>query len=181
MAGLLETILKAGNGGAVKTLASNFGLGERDTAGAISKLLPALTGGLQKNMESTDGLQSLMGALSDGHHGGYIDQPERVTRPDSVEDGNSILGHLLGSKETSRQVAAEASQSTGIDAGVLKKMLPMVAALAMGAMNKQSAASGLSSAPESAPQAKGLLSSLLDKDNDGSVVDDVMGMLGKMF
>jgi hypothetical protein len=47
-------------------------------------------------------------------------------------DGNGILGHILGSKDVSRQVAAQASARTGIGADVLKKMLPLVATLAMG-------------------------------------------------
>ena len=51
-----------------------------------------------------------------------------------MQDGNGILGHLFGSKDVSRQVAAGASAQTGIGADVLKKMLPMLASLAMGAL-----------------------------------------------
>jgi hypothetical protein len=42
------------------------------------------------------------------------------------------LGHILGSKDVSRQVAAQASTRTGISELVLKQMLPAVATLAMG-------------------------------------------------
>ena len=38
-----------------------------------------------------------------------------------VADGNGILGHLLGIKDASRAVANNASQQTGIGAGLLKK------------------------------------------------------------
>jgi hypothetical protein len=41
--------------------------------------------------------------------------------------GNQILGHIFGSKDTSRDVAAQASQQSGIDTSVLKKLLPIVA------------------------------------------------------
>jgi len=54
-----------------------------------------------------------------------------------VNDGNGILGHLLGSKDVSRQVAANAAAQTGIGADVLKKMLPMLASLAMAAMARR--------------------------------------------
>ena len=40
----------------------------------------------------------------------------------------------------SRQVAATAEKDTGIDAGLIKKALPLVATLAMGAMSKKSEA-----------------------------------------
>ena len=52
-------------------------------------------------------------------------------------DGNKILGHILGSKDVSRNVAAAAANDTGIDADLIKKALPLVAALAMGAMSKK--------------------------------------------
>jgi hypothetical protein len=41
--------------------------------------------------------------------------------------GNQVLGHIFGSKDASRDVAAQASQQSGIDSSVLKKLLPIVA------------------------------------------------------
>jgi hypothetical protein len=41
--------------------------------------------------------------------------------------GNEILVHIFGSKDASRDVAAQASQQSGVDASVLKKLLPIVA------------------------------------------------------
>jgi len=41
--------------------------------------------------------------------------------------GNEILGHIFGSKDVSRDVAAQASQQSGVDTSVLKKLLPIVA------------------------------------------------------
>ena len=52
-------------------------------------------------------------------------------------DGNAILGHLFGSKDVSRAVASHASQKTGIGSDVLKKLLPLVATMAMGSLSKQ--------------------------------------------
>jgi hypothetical protein len=51
--------------------------------------------------------------------------------------GNQILGHIFGSKERSRDVAAQASQQSGVDSSVLKKLLPIVAgAVAMHYMTR---------------------------------------------
>ena len=69
-------------------------------------------------------------AYLDPKHAQYVDQPSQLAQPSSITDGNKILGHLLGSKDSSRQVASEAAASTGIDSGILKKMLPMVASAA---------------------------------------------------
>jgi len=80
----------------------------------------------------------------------------------------------------SRQLAAQASAQTGIGADVLKKMLPLVASLAMGALSKQ-ASTGLRTGAPAQAGLVGMLSPLLDSNRDGSVADDVMGMLRKVF
>ena len=41
--------------------------------------------------------------------------------------GNQILGHIFGSKEKSREVAGQASEQSGVDPSILKKLLPVVA------------------------------------------------------
>jgi len=182
---LLKAILEANNGGAVKALAQNFGLSNEQTGSAVAKLLPALTAGMKNNVAKQGGLDSLLGALNKGQHAQYVDQPSQLAQPSSITDGNKILGHLLGSKDSSRQVASEAAASTGIDSGILKKMLPMVASLAMGSLSKQSSGGGAlagmlgGGSPDKA--AGGLLSSFLDADGDGSMADDILGMAKKFL
>lgn len=57
--------------------------------------------------------------------------------------GNQILGHIFGSKDKSREVASEASQQSGVDSSVLKKLLPIVAgAVAMHYMGKRGQSGG---------------------------------------
>ena len=41
--------------------------------------------------------------------------------------GNQILGHIFGSREKSREVAGQASEQSGVDPSILKKLLPVVA------------------------------------------------------
>ena len=53
------------------------------------------------------------------------------------------MGHLFGSKDVSRAVAGHAAQKSGIGADVLKKMLPMVAMMAMGSLGKQTRGAGM--------------------------------------
>lgn len=127
-----------------------------------------------------------MKALSNGNHQQYLDQPDSLTRPETVQDGNNILGHLLGSKDESRQLASQAAANTGIDAGILKKMLPMVASMVMGGLSKQENAMGamnkLSSGAASQTSGLGsMLTSFLDANKDGAVVDDVLGMTRKFL
>jgi hypothetical protein len=181
---LLQSILNANNGQVVDELGRNLGLEPTQTVSAIESLLPALAGGLARNSSQPSGLESLIGALTGGRHQQYVDQPSILSTANSIQDGNGILGHILGSKDVSRQVAARASAKTGIGADVLKQMLPMLAAAAMGVMSRQASQSAAGAPPAGHRQAAGgglmdMLTPMLDRDRDGSMLDDVLGMLGQ--
>ena len=177
---ILDTVMGAENGAAVNQVAAQFGLPPEQARAAIGALMPALAGGLQKNMSSPDGLAGLVGAITGGGHAAYLDDPRTLADPATTADGNGILGHVFGSKEVSREVASRASQRTGIDPGILRKMLPIVAAMAMAGLARQSKQGGI---PSGDPRAAGagigaMLGPLLDRNKDGSMVDDVTGMIG---
>jgi len=172
---ILDTVVGARDGAAVQQLAAQFGLQPEQASAAIGALMPALAAGLKRNMATPDGASGLETALARGRHEAYLEQPETLASPDTTMDGNAILGHIFGSKEVSRKVAAGASQKTGLDTGVLKKMLPLVAAVAMGALAKRSKTAA------GAPSAGGigaLLEPLLGGAGDGSALDDLAGMVG---
>ena len=153
----------------VQTLGKQFGLDGQKTGDVVSQVLGALGSGVKQNTQQQGGLESLMGALQKGNHAQYVDQPESALK--ATDEGNKILGHILGGKEQSRAVATQAEQTTGVQSDVIKQMLPMIATMAMGAMSKQNT---------SATQGGGLggLMSMLDMDKDGSPVDDIMKLVG---
>lgn len=176
---ILDSILAAQNGGAVTQMSQQLGLGQDQTMSVLSALVPALAGGFQRNMQSQGGLDALMGALSGGQHAQYLENPSSLAA--AAVDGNGILGHIFGSKDVSREVATRAAAQTGLDAGLLKQALPIVAAMMMGAMARQGGGASMASAQ--AMPGGGLmdmLTPMLDSNRDGSIVDDVMGMLGKL-
>ena len=179
---LLDTILNAGGGAVVQNMSKSLGLGESQTQSALGQLLPAVARAIDNNASSGDGLGSLLGALGKRNHQRYLDNPELVGHADTINDGNGILGHLFGSKEVSRNLAARASANTGVGTDILKKMLPMVASVAMGALSQKAAGAGMLGAQAQAPPSGlGGLTSLLDFDGDGSIVDDLLGIASKKF
>ncbi len=140
MAGLnlLDMVTQASNGGGVAQIAQQFGLDEAQAQSAIGALLPALSSGLKRNVSQPGGLEALMGALNNGDHDKFLDDPAQLTDESTVSEGNAILGHLLGSKDVSRAAASRAASNTGISEDLLKQILPIVASMAMGALSKQS-------------------------------------------
>ena len=110
---------------------------------------------------------ALIDFLGRGSFERHVDAPAQGSLADAIGDGNDILGDLFGSKETSREVAKEASKKSGLDVGILKKLLPIAASLLLGYFAKKGR------------EGKGghgdILGGLLDKDGDGSILDDIVG------
>ena len=210
MAGLnlLDMLTQTNGGKGIAQIAQQFGLDEGQAQSAVGALLPALSSGLKRNASQPGGLEALLGALQNGNHDQYVDQPEKLAEPDTINDGNAILGHLLGSKDVSRAAATKASAQTGLPDGLLKQILPVVASMAMGALSKQNKDSGiagmLAGALSSGGQSSGggllggllgsvlgggkkqaggadlgMLGNLLDADGDGNSMDDIFDMLTK--
>jgi hypothetical protein len=179
---LLSMILDQGGGSPVRQLAGNFGLNEDQAVAAITNLLPALGQGLARNAASSGGLESLLGALTAGGHQRYLEDPSMLGHEATVQDGNGILGHILGSKEVSRSVAQQAAEKTGIGVDILKKMLPVIAAITMGTLSRQAAgARGAAPSGSAGGGLTDLLSQFLNSDRDGSILDNLLGMASKFF
>jgi hypothetical protein len=177
---ILEAMLAAQGGGATQQLGQQFGLNDGQVSAAMSALVPALAAGFQRNMATPQGLDSLVSALGGGQHQRYVEDPNALSLPEVTADGNGILGHVFGSKDVSREVASRAAAQTGLSEGVLKSMLPVVAAMMMGTMSRQ-AQPGQQQAGVGTSENSllGMLAPMLDSNRDGSMVDDVIGMLGR--
>jgi hypothetical protein len=173
---LVDTILTANGGGAVTHLANRFGLSDAEATAVIQNLLPGIAAGLHRNI-GEGGLSDLVGALNTGNHQQYLDDPAALSSEATTEEGNNILGHILGSKDVSRKIAANASTRTGIGEDILKRMLPIVATMAMGALSKRASDQSTPNMPGASAGILGMLTPLLDRNRDGSITDDLLGGL----
>jgi hypothetical protein len=106
-------------------------------------------------------------------------------------DGDAILGHILGD----RRAAAERgiAGASGLDISKVGPLLSMLAPLVMGALGRARSQGNLGPGQLSEVLARegatlggssgimGMVAGLLDRDHDGSVADDIGGMLGNLF
>lgn len=185
--------------GGLQSMARELGVSESQVATGAEALVPAILGGFKKQVQSQptglDGLGGLLGQLGGG---GLLDNV-LSPQPTDVSQGNDVLGQIFGSKDVSRAVAQNAASQSGLDPGLLKKMLPMLAMLVAGYIAKQRGAGdqvspaggglggllggllgGHAAGGNAMPGAGGSgLASMLDLNGDGNVLDDVMRMAGK--
>jgi hypothetical protein len=175
----MKLLAESGGQTSIGALAEQLGLDGADAGKLVEAVAPALLRGVQKQTERPASMAGLTKALSDGNHQKYLDSPELITDEAARADGNKILGHLFGSKEVSRNVAAQAAQSTGIDSALVKQALPILAGLAMGALSKKGQASD---GGTDSGLLGGLLGNMLNGGRDGGPdLDDLFGMARKLF
>jgi hypothetical protein len=184
--------------GGLQSIARELGLSESQAANGAAALLPALLGGFKKQAQAQpQGLDGLGGLLNSLGGGGLLDEV-LSSGPTPVDRGNEVLGKIFGSKDISRAVAENAQAKSGLDANVLKKMLPMLAMAVAGYMAKQRGAGAATQAAaggglggalggmlggllggQKGGASAGGLASLLDMNGDGNVLDDIMRMASK--
>jgi len=136
MPSMIDLLLNSGASSPLSQLSAKFGLSEEQARQAVEALAPALSIGMKRNVASPMGAGSFIEALSSGRHEQYADQPDLALSDDGINEGNKILGHVLGSKDVSRAVTLQASQATGIGQSALKQMLPAIASMVMGSLFK---------------------------------------------
>jgi len=134
---LFDILAQAQNGNGMQALAQQYGLSMQQTQAAVAALLPAFSQGLQRSTADPYGLGAFMTAMASGQHAKYFEDATRAFSPQGINEGNGILGHLFGSKDLSRAVAAQAAQATGLSQQVLQQMLPAMASMMMGGLFKQ--------------------------------------------
>ncbi|MEQ1943916.1 DUF937 domain-containing protein [Mesorhizobium sp. VNQ89] len=135
---LFDMLANAQNGQGMDALARQFNLSQQQTQAAVEALLPAFSQGLKRNASDPYGVGAFLNAIGNGQHAQYFDNAQTAFSPQGMAEGNGILGHLFGSKDLSRAVAAQAAQATGISQQALQQMLPAIAAMIMGGLFKQS-------------------------------------------
>lgn len=197
---LLDLINRFGGDDAVAAMAQRVGLSPEQTQSAMAALMPAVAGGMAKQVEA-DGPGALDAAAAPATQlaGGA------VASDAAVAHGTDLIGSLFGSSQVTDVVTGNAAAATGLDASKLTALLPMLATLTAGALGNAGqggatagggiggmlggllgAATGghASAAPQTggvaAPGAAGTLMSMLDFNKDGNVMDDVLSMVGKL-
>lgn len=192
MAGILDLLGGPMGKMLISGASKQLGLGESKTQSALGAALPLILGAMKNNASTTQGAAGLLSALNNNKHdGGIMDKLGSILGGGSIDksvmdDGAGILGHVFGGRE--ENVAQAVSKSSGIDLGSAMNILKVAGPFLMGALGKQSRAQGVTNQNGlgsllggmlggGQKQQQSMVNRLLDADGDGSIIDDVAGML----
>lgn len=188
---------------AVQEISSNVGAEPSAVNTAIQAALPMILGSLANNASTPQGAQSLDTALAQDHDGSVLDNlgglgsmifggQQGAAAPPRQADAGGILGHILGTNQG--PVVQQASNESGLGAGQVAQILMMLAPIVMGYLGRQKQQQGvgadglggllgglLGGQAAAAPQSSGnpmmdMASGMLDRDGDGSSMDDIASM-----
>lgn len=167
---LLGALGGAGNNDIGAMLGNALGGGADSTKveAATKSGLGAILGALAGNA-ADGGAESLLGAIKKDHDGSAIDNPSSVLgSPQASADGQKILAHAFGNNAAS--IEGKVAEQSGLDIGMVTKLLPMLAPVVMGMLAKKTNEDGGMDASA--------LSGLLKGESDGLDLGDLAGLLG---
>lgn len=180
----------------VANISQQFGLDQAQATSAVQAALPMILGGLGRNAQDEQGAESLNNALAQ-HDPAVLDNVQGFFGNASAaqNEGSKILGHIFGDKVST--VENGVAQSSGISMAKIGPIIAMLAPLVMSYLNKQKQSNNVTQSGglgdligglagsmgggNSSSQGGliGMVTGFLDKNKDGNVIDDIMGMFGK--
>jgi hypothetical protein len=193
MDSIVQLLISQLTDGAVGKISDQLGIDENKTQQAIGMALPVIIGALNRNTDSTDGAQSLIGALQRDHDGSILDNlSQAITKEETLKDGQAILGHVLGDRLEG--VSSSVSRATGLDQDQVAQIFALLAPVVLGALGqmqrkKDLDARGLSALLQqersTVEDTAAGLTQLLDMDGDGDVSEEIVSLgsnlLGGLF
>ena len=191
MAGILDLLNSDLGKTIISGVSGSTNTDQGKTSSVLTMALPVLMKAMERNASTPEGAEGLMGALNGKHDGSILDNLSGLFGggvDDNVKtDGSKILGHILGQKQ--QGVEQVIGQKAGLDSGSVGEILKVAAPILMGVLGKQKKQNNVSSQSDlggllggllggsGAKQEQSFLEQILDADGDGSVVDDVAGMV----
>ncbi len=174
----------------LKKIADKAGAQPTQVKQAAQLGLPAILQALGKNAANPQGAASLSKALEDHENDDILDVGSFLNKVDT-QDGAKILQHIFSEK--SPMVGSKLADQSGMETDQALGVLSQLAPLVLGALGKQkkeqnvgttdlsSMLMGLAKNQAGDSNMMSKITNLIDADKDGSIMDDVTGLLGKFM
>ncbi|WP_045835807.1 DUF937 domain-containing protein [Hyphomicrobium sp. 99] len=120
-------------------IADAFHIDEQSARSAVYSLADELQARIQRSMLSRGGVADVLSLVTSPGASRTPSDVADFTSPDVAANGDQILNVLIGNKHVSRGIAARTASTSGVDAATVQKLLPVVATLMVGELQRQSA------------------------------------------
>jgi hypothetical protein len=154
MTNIIELILKMLQGGTLQSLASSLGLGENQTKGALTAVVPAILGLFMKKAQEPGGAQSLLDTITKTAPGGATRAPGGIDLANlasaftgqgqqNVQNaGTQILEQVLGGSSNVQSVVSALASHVGIDQTKTSQLVSLATPIVAAVLHKQAGQQG---------------------------------------
>jgi hypothetical protein len=133
---LYDVIRSAGEGEIIGALAKYAQVSRDQADRALRVLLPELGRAIRRTAESPTGAPAVHAAMQDERYARYLDDPEALRESGAVADGERVLVEILDDQQREDLVRGAAA-AIDADEDRARRLLPLVATLAMAALGGQ--------------------------------------------
>ena len=192
MSGIMDILNSEMGKSIISGVAGQTNQPKNKTQDVLMMAMPVLMAAMKRNASSPEGAEGLLNAINSKHDGSILSNLGSLfgggVDDNVINDGNKILGHVLGNKQHTVENAISAK--SGVDAGSVAQILKVAAPILMGMLGNQAKQQNVNSPgglegmlggllQGNSAQGRGdqsFLESILDADGDGSIMDDIAGM-----
>jgi hypothetical protein len=195
---IAQILAQAQNGEGMGALARALGMDERQVSAIASQLAP-MPAGAAKTRLASDDPEPVLAALEGERDARYVD--DAAAAANARDEGEAFLENMFGSRDATAAVKQRVAEKAGVDLSDVLAVLPSLAAIAKGGMQRQTPDDAIASVRTARGGASGggmlggligtltgggkaqggqggaadLLTRMFDEDGDGSAIDDIMG------
>jgi hypothetical protein len=167
MGNFIDDLVGSLGGDVSKQVSSTLGIEPEKVMQMLPQIAPLILGGLKKQKDEQGGADRVDHILNKYGSASVLDNlGDLFSSKAQDQNPDPNLGGLLGN--SGGEAANLLSKQFNIDGNTAMKLIPMLAPVVLGFLSKQRDQGGMGSSG---------ISSLLDQDGDGSILDDVGGFL----
>ncbi|MDX2266411.1 MAG: DUF937 domain-containing protein [Hyphomicrobiales bacterium] len=134
---LYRIIAEAQSGRVFETMGQTFGLSDEMAAQVVRYFLPPIRKVLERRCETLDGMISVLEFLGSRRCDRVMEDARMFGHARVSDEGERIVNYLFGDTGYARKLIEKRAKVLGVDAAALEKMLPFIAVLAIGAVEKR--------------------------------------------
>lgn len=160
--GFLDDLYQEHGPSVQQRVSTELGIPPDKAARVLPTVAPIILAGLKREMDKS-GPAGVESRIQDMNHNGIPDDEE--------------VGGLLGGK--GKEASVLMANQLGISGGAAAKLIPMLAPIIIGMLMKKGGAAGGAAAAGKAGGGLGGMAAILDRNGDGSILDDLAGLVAK--
>jgi hypothetical protein len=135
---ILNLMSKDFEGQTVTRMGSHFELSMSDVNRILGYIVPMLEDALTRTMANPQGLAAILAQLASGQYQRDLLAEDFFESSRILANGTGVLSLLLRNEATIRVISFVAAEGSKIDAALIKRMMPFIAAIYISALAKRS-------------------------------------------